>query len=228
VDAYRIHVRNRITRSSDLQSDAVTAYLASIGRTDIESVAFLTNALDTTTQGVDLVASDALPFAGGTLNVNAALNFNRTRIDHVRQSSAALAAIDPSLTLLTPESLLIVRRGSPANKLVLGGDWTGGRWGVTGRVTRYGAVYDQSFDSSAPVVDGASAQRYGANWSTDLEVSYRVTPQVTLALGGDNVFDRYPARTYAGSTLGGALPYDYIAPIGINGAFYYGRLAVTF
>jgi iron complex outermembrane receptor protein len=228
LDAYRIHVRNRITRSSDLQSDAVSAYLASIGRTDIESVAFLTNALDTTTEGVDLVANDALPFAGGTLNLNAALNFNRTRIDHVRESSAALAAIDPSLTLLTPQSLLIVKRGSPTNKFVLGGDWTGGRWGVTGRVTRYGAVYDQSFDPGAPVVDSASAQRYGANWSTDLELSWRVTPQLTLALGGDNVFDRYPARTYAGSTLGGALPYDYIAPIGINGAFYYGRLAVTF
>ena len=42
------------------------------------------------------------------------------------------------------------------------------------------------------------------------------------------MFDRYPARTYAGSTLGGALPYDYIAPIGINGAFWYARLALTF
>ncbi|HEY9025699.1 MAG TPA: TonB-dependent receptor, partial [Burkholderiaceae bacterium] len=228
VDAYRIRVRNRITRSSDLQSDAVSAYLDSIGRTDIESVAFLTNALDTTTQGVDLVANDTLAVAGGTLNLNAALNLNRTKIDRVRDGSAALAAIDPSLTLLTPESLLIVKRGSPTNKLVLGADWTGGSWGLTGRVTRYGAVYDQSFDSNAPVVDGASAQRHGANWSTDLELSYRATPQVTLALGGNNIFDRYPDRTYAGGTLGGALPYDYIAPIGINGAFYYGRLAITF
>ena len=42
------------------------------------------------------------------------------------------------------------------------------------------------------------------------------------------MFDRYPARTYAGRTLGGALPYDDIAPIGINGAFWYARLALTF
>jgi len=228
VDAYRIHVRDRITRSSDLQSAAVSTYLDSIGRTDIASVAFLTNALDTTTQGVDLVANQALPLAGGTLNLNAALNFNRTKIDHVRDSSAALAAIDPSLSLLTPQSLLVIKRGSPTNKFVLAGDWTGGSWGVTARVTRYGAVYDQSYDSNAPVVDGAGAQRYGANWATDLEVAYHVTPRVTLALGGNNLFDRYPDRSYAGNTLGGALPYDYIAPIGINGAFYYGRLAITF
>ena len=77
-------------------------------------------------------------------------------------------------------------------------------------------------------MDGASAQRYGASGSTDLEVSYKFTPRVTLALGGNNIFDRYPAKSYAGSTLGDALPYDYIAPIGINGAFYYGRLGVTF
>jgi len=228
VDAYRIHIRNRITRSSDLQSDAVSAYLDSIGRTDIESVAFLTNALDTTTQGVDLVANQNLTVVSGTLNLSAALNFNTTKIDRVRNSSAALAAIDPSLTLLTPGSLLLVKRGSPNNKFVFSGDWTGGAWGAVARVTRYGAVYDQSYDANAPVVDGASAQRYGANWSTDLEVSYHFTPKLSLALGGNNVFDRYPDRTYAGSTLGGALPYDYIAPIGINGAFYYGRLAVIF
>ena len=228
VDAYRIHIRNRITRSSDLQSDAVSTYLTSIGRTDIESVAFLTNALDTTTQGIDLVAGHSLDVAGGTLNLNAALNLNRTKIDRVRDSSAALAAIDPSLSLLTPESLLVIKRGSPTSKVVLSGDWTGGAWGVTARETRYGAVYDQSYDSNAPIVDGASAQRFGANWSTDLEVSVRITPQVKLALGGNNIFDRYPDRAYAGNTLGGALPYDYIAPIGINGAFYYGRLAVTF
>jgi len=227
-DAYRIRIRNRITRSSDLQSDGASAYLASVGRTDIESVAFLTNALDTTTQGIDLVASQGLSVAGGTLNLGAALNFNTTRIDRVRNGSAALAAIDPALTLLTPESLLIVKRGSPKNKVVLSSDWTSGAWGALARVTRYGAVYDQSFDSNAPVVDGASAQRFGANWSTDLELTYRFTPHASVAVGGNNVFDRYPDRTYAGSTLGGALPYDYVAPIGINGAFYYARLAVTF
>ena len=101
-------------------------------------------------------------------------------------------------------------------------------WGALVRVTRYGAVYDQSYDSNAPVMDGASAQRFGANWSADLEISYHFMPTVSVAFGGNNVFDRYPDRTYAGSTLGGALPYDYIAPIGMNGAFYYGRLAVTF
>jgi iron complex outermembrane receptor protein len=174
------------------------------------------------------VANQALQVGGGTLNLNAALNFNRTKIDRVRDTSAALSAIDPSLTLLTPGSLLVIKRGSPTNKFVFSGDWTAGVWGVTARVTRYGAVYDQSYDENAPIVDGASAQRYGANWSTDLEVSYRITPRVTLALGGDNIFDRYPDRSYAGNTYGGALPYDYIAPIGINGAFYYGRLAVTF
>lgn len=228
VDAYRIHIRNRITRSSDLQSPSISTYLSTHGHGDIESVAFLTNALDTTTQGIDLVANQALDVAGGTLDLNAALNFNRTKIDRAREGSAALSAIDPDVPLLTPGSLLVIKRGSPTSKFVFSGDWTGGAWGATARVTRYGAVYDQSYDGSAPQVDGANAQRFGANWSTDLELSYRVTRRVTLAVGGDNVFDRYPDRSYAGNTLGGALPYDYVAPIGMNGAFYYGRVVVTF
>ncbi len=194
-EAYCIRIRNRVTRGSDLQSDAVGAHLDSVGRTDIESVAFLTNALDTTTPGIDLVANHGVELAAGSLNLSAALNIDGTKIDHVRNSSAALGAIDPSLTLLTPESLLIIKRGLPKNRFVRAADWSSGTWGSVARVTRYGAVYDQSFDSNAPTVDGASAQRFGAHWSTDLEVSYHFTSKVSLAIGGNNVFDRYPDRT---------------------------------
>ena len=59
-------------------------------------------------------------------------------------------------------------------------------------------------------------------------MSYHFTPRLALARGGDNVFDRCPARTCAGSPPGGALPYDDIAPIGIKGAFHDAHLALTF
>ncbi|OYV01695.1 MAG: TonB-dependent receptor [Burkholderiales bacterium PBB5] len=243
VDAYRVTVKDRITRTSDLylpttgSSDAPEAALAralrvrtaaTTGTTpvasgDVQSVAFLTNALDTTTTGLDVSASHELAMAGGTLTLNTALNLNRTRIDHVRQGSDALAAIDPTLTLIGPDALLRVSHGTPRSKLMLGADWQVGPWGLNLRATRFGSVWAYSFDSSAPVIDGAPAQRLGNTWVVDAEVQFRPLPAMTLALGANNLFNRYPSRTLADSTYGGAFPYNFTDPTGINGAYYYAR-----
>ncbi len=230
VDAYRIKLRDRITRSSDLQSDAASAYLASIGRTDIESVAYLANLLDTTTTGLDLVLNHDLRFAGGKLDLNAALNLNKTRIDAVHQRSAALAQIDPGLTLLTDNNLFHIRNASPKTKLVLGADWQAAQWGVQARATRFGALKDFSYDDQAELIDGVRAQRFGAVWSVDLEAQVKLTRQLTLAAGGNNIFDRYPDRVRQtnNASYGGALPYNFINPIGLNGAYFYGRVRYTF
>ena len=230
VDAYRIKLEDRITRTSDLQSDAATAYLAGIGRSDIQSVAYLANLLDTTTTGLDVVVHHDLPFASGRLDLNAALNLNKTKVDAVRQSSAALGRIDPALTLLTGNNLFRIRNASPRNKLVLSADWQAARWGVQARATRFGELKDFSYDDEAELIDGVHAQRFGAVWTLDLEAQYKLTRQLTLALGGDNILDRYPQRVREtnNATYGGALPYHFINPIGLNGAYYYGRLRYAF
>ncbi|MBB3224084.1 TonB-dependent receptor plug domain-containing protein [Pseudoduganella umbonata] len=230
VDAYRIKLRDRITRTSDLQSDAATAWLAGIGRSDIQSVAYLANLLDTVTTGLDVVINHDLPLAGGKLDLNAALNLNRTRIDSVHQAPAALARIDPGLTLLTENSLFRIRHASPTSKLVLGADWQAARWGVQARATRFGSLKDFSYDDEAELIDGVHAQRFGAVWAVDVEAQYRLTKQLTLAAGADNLFDRYPQRVREtnNATYGGALPYNFINPIGLNGAYFYGRVRYTF
>ena len=230
VDAYRIRLKDRITRTSDLQSDAATAYLTGIGRSDIQSVAYLANLLDTTTTGLDVVLHHDLPFGGGRLDLNAALNLNKTRVDDVRRSSDALRRIDPELTLLTENNLFRIRNASPRSKLVLSADWQATRWGVQARATRFGELKDFSYDDEAELIDGVHAQRFGAVWTLDLEAQYRLTRQLTLAVGGDNILDRYPDRVREtnNATYGGALPYNFINPIGLNGAYYYGRLRYTF
>ena len=230
VDAYRIKIRDRITRTSDLQSDAASAYLAGIGRGDIQSVAYLANLLDTRTTGLDAVVNHELPFAGGKLDLNAALNLNKTRIDQARQSSAALARIDPDLTLLTDMSLFRIRNASPKSKLVLSADWQAAQWSLQAKATRFGPLKDFSYDRDAELIDGVHAQRFGAVWTVDLEAQYKLTKQLTLAVGGDNLLDRYPQRVRQtdNATYGGALPYNFINPIGLNGAYFYGRLRYTF
>lgn len=222
VDVYRIRIKDRIARTSDLNSDAVSAYLASQGRSDIASVGFLTNAVDTTTTGMDIVLTGELPVAGGTLGLSGALNLNHTKLDAVRNGSARLSAIDPALSLFDEKTLFDLTHGSPRTKLILGADWTGGAWGASAKATRYGPVQVMSFDPSVGAI------RYGANWSVDLEAQYKLTKQLTLSLGGTNIFDKYPGRRPGSDDLFGHLPYDYTVPIGFNGAYCYARMDYRF
>ncbi|MEK8046371.1 TonB-dependent receptor plug domain-containing protein [Ideonella margarita] len=223
VDAYRIEVDDRIVRTSDLQSDAVSAYLAARRRGNIQSVAFLTNAVDTTTEGVDVTVGQATKLMGGNLQLNAALNLTRTTIDQVRNQPAALAAIDPTLNLLGSDALLRITRGTPKQKLVLTAEWQGEAWAWSFRATHYGEVWAYSFDDQATQIDGAPAQALGDTWVVDAEVSRKMGSGWTVAVGANNLFNRYPTRTLNGSTYGGAFPYNFTDPTGLNGAYWYAR-----
>lgn len=230
VDGYYITVDHRIVRSSDLQSDAISAYLQSIGRTDVQSVAFLTNALDTTTRGVDIALDQQQKLWGGVLALRGALNLNRVHIDTIRAPSARLAQIDPSITsLFTDGDLLRARSGSPESKLILSSSWSTDRLDLLLRATRYGTMYNRSFDDAAPTLNGVPAQAFGPKWVVDLEGTYHITRAWAFTLGANNLFDVYPTRTLPtnNATYGGALPYDPISPIGISGAYYYSRLSYS-
>ena len=71
-------------------------------------------------------------------------------------------------------------------------------------------------------------QTYQSKLQLDLEVEYRITAQLALALGGTNVTATYPTRSSDDISYFGHLPYDVLSPVGFNGAFYYARLKYTF
>jgi iron complex outermembrane receptor protein len=223
LDAYQIRLKDRITPTGALQSDAVSSYLSSAGATDIGSVTFLTNALDTTTRGLDLVISHDRPLLNGVLHLGAAFNRNTLREDRVRNQSPVLAAIDPALTLMDPTVLIPLEYGSPRSKLILSSDWSNAEFGARLQATRYGEMWAFTYDSNEPSLLGGNAQPYGATWSLDAEVHLNLTAAFEVAVGGTNVLDRYPDRTTPDGTYGGAFPYNFANPLGINGAYFYVR-----
>jgi iron complex outermembrane receptor protein len=63
---------------------------------------------------------------------------------------------------------------------------------------------------------------------TDLEIAYKVTPQLTFTLGADNLFDKYAAHTTAYARYQNAEQYILASPYGIDGGYYYARAAYKF
>ena len=82
-------------------------------------------------------------------------------------------------------------------------------------------------------------QRYEAKWITDLDITFRASKNLTLAVGANNVFDILPHRTvpsvisgntvFNGADNAGSLPFLLNpTPYGFNGTFYYGKVSWKF
>ena len=116
-----------------------------------------------------------------------------------------------------------------------------GKFGINARTTRYGKVVSPgSANPLAP--NAASLTAYGpddiflgAKWITDLELQFKPTEAISIAIGADNVFDVYPDRSPWGlrpATIGGSypanqqyIPFSIFSPFGFNGRFYYGKIS---
>lgn len=217
VDAYHIDLDDRITLTGLLSGAGVRNILIANGFSGDQSVRFFTNAVDTRTRGVDVVATHTARFERfGTLRSTLAFNRNKTDIRAIAPNPRQLAGL--GLTLFDRRTQGWFTE-SPETKLILGLDWTLGRWGVRLQETRYDGFR---------LLDNATAndQSFGAKWIADLEVSFAPTESVSVAIGAYNLFDEYPDRTTVANTIG-LSPYG-AGPFGHYGGYYYGRVALKF
>jgi iron complex outermembrane recepter protein len=251
VDYYNISIDNRIVLTENLGAAgagtaavnaAVKALLDASGFQSVGAARFFVNGLDTTTQGVDAVASYRFSPGFGNWTLTAAYNYNRTRIDRRLNNLGPLATI-PGIVLFGRTEGIRFTDGQPRDKVVLSADGEFGNFGLTARTTRYGRVIAPG--ATPPIADplsltllGPDDIRLGAKWITDLELRYRAFGRLQLAIGADNVFDVYPDRSPFGArpaAIGGVypinqyyLPYSGFSPFGFNGRFLYGRVSLEF
>ncbi len=225
VDVFTIDVKDRITLSSQFVSDPLIALLQSkFGVTGVKGVNFFTNAVDTRTRGVDVIANYRCSLVDGTLKLTGAFSYARTRIDGARATPAQLVALGITAPLVGLEERNTLEDASPKNKTILTAEWANPRWSLLGRVTRYGTA-TRVFDFGGGFVP---TQQYSGKTQLDLEADFNVTPHLTLAVGGDNVQDHYPDLSSSDINYARNFPYDVLSPIGFNGAFYYARAQLTF
>ena len=219
-DAYEILIKNRILLSATLLGTAVSNALASAGLNPQQGGFFFTNAADTTTRGLDLVANYLSRFEDlGTVKWGLAANFNHTKFDRVAAPPAALAAA--GLVLIDRARIGDFTRGTPSNKLIGDVDWNIARLETFLRVTHYGSVVAENDN---PALDAPAAARF----IVDLNISYHVTERLSASIGADNVFNTYPTVVQLADRSNGFQYYNAYSPFGISGAFYYARLGCRF
>jgi len=223
VDAYQIEVDDRVTLSENLTSTAVRNFLNANGFPGVGGGRYFTNAIDTTTRGVDIVGTYAWQLEGSSIDLTLGYNYNKTEIDRVATNPPALAAIDPTALRFGRVELGRFEVGAPRDKLLAGGVWKVGAFEFSAAATRYGEVTVLFGNNPA---DTSRDQTYGSEWTVDLSASY-VLDQWRFTLGGDNVFDTYPDEVLFANSTFGQLPYSGSAPFGFNGAFLYANVGYS-
>ncbi|PBJ83529.1 TonB-dependent receptor [Lysobacteraceae bacterium NML93-0399] len=217
IDAYQIEVEDRISLSANLTSAPVRNYLQANGFAGVGGGRYFTNAIDTTTRGVDLVGTYGWALDNSRLDLTLGYNYNKTTIDRVAENPASLAAIDPAAVRFDRVERGRFEVGAPRDKVLIGGTWTIGGFEATANATRYGEF---SVLGSNVALD----QTFDAAWTLDLAFSYALD-KWTFTVGGDNVLDQYPDEVLFANSTGGQLPWSGSSPFGFNGAFVYANVA---
>ena len=217
LDAYEIDIADRIAITSTLTGTPVSNILISKGLSGSLSAQYYTNAIDTRTKGLDFVATWRRDLGSlGNLRLNAGYNYNKTEITKIKANPPQLSALGASFVLFDRLSQGYLTTAFPRDKITLGANWAWEDWNLNARGTRYGKY---------TVLQNTISQdrSYGATWITDLELSYRVTTHLSLAVGANNIGNVYPDPVGIFNATIGSGQYPGTSPIGFTGGSYYTR-----
>ena len=216
LDYYRIKLQDRIALTSNLKltEDDIQTLLAA-GVADARNFAgvnFYTNDFDTTTQGIDLVATYPLHTAAGATLLTFVGNWTDTQVDHANAD------------IINARRRRQYEDGLPEFRFTLSADHTWGPWRFLTRVHYYDVFFED-------IVEAGLTSINHERWLTDVELSYTLTglpflTATTVAFGAENVFDQYPRKNRWAPVLGNKYPPN--SPYGFNGGFYYLRAGVEF
>jgi iron complex outermembrane receptor protein len=219
LDAYSIAVRHRIGISQQYTitpADIVKLpELQSIGAGG--QVQYFTNGFNTKTKGLDLVGTYVFHLGAGSLATTLAYNYNKTDV----------TSFDPKV--ISQSRIIDIEHYAPNNRVNLNLEYHLDKFIAALHENYYGTFRDQN---------DYPGQLFSAKYTTDLDLSYLVWKNVTLAIGGRNIFNAYPDKVansptntvYA--TTGGLVDGEVYprtgGPFGYNGAFWYLRLDAKF
>jgi len=210
-DYYRVAVSDAIALTQSLnQSHGLRAGAQFQGR-PVDAVAFWTNAIDTRTQGFDIVAS--WRFRGmdwGAADLSASLHRNSTEITANRNENF----IGETQRILIEEAQPGRRIGASADVRLA--DGLGARFGVN----HIGAVTSPFIFEEPTTIDAAAI--------ADIEVTIRFGERILVGAGANNLFDKLPNRL-AGDAVAQLWSMDYPSesPYGIAGRVWYMRVNLT-
>jgi iron complex outermembrane receptor protein len=232
-DYFHIDIDDRIVFSGNFTGASILPLIQPFGAT---AARFFTNAIDTETNGYDLVSNYQRPMLGGRMDFSAAYSWNQTKIVGEVRTPAQLQGLGE--VLFDRIERRRVECGQPKDNVRLMQSYHRGSFDVTTRQSRYGEYC--SFTALVPDPNlgpiPADDQTYSPEWLADLELAYRWRAY-SFAVGAENLFDQFPDRNlvfregttqFSAQSNFGMFTYPSQSPFGMNGRFVYTRVSYRF
>jgi iron complex outermembrane recepter protein len=226
-DFYQIKIDDRIGLSAQVLDTSIVRLFEENGMRGILGGNYFTNAIDTRTRGVDIVASHAfLLTRAGVLRIVGGYNHNKTVVTHIAPPPPPLARFGS--LLFNRSSRGIIEQGQPRQTVTLGVSYSAGPLGLNLHNQRSGPT--AQLDQTRPEAD----QHVVAKWITDLRASYQLRSRVRVAVSAANLFDAYPndwidfkdGLNGTGFSNKGIIRYPgALSALGVNGRTLYLELA---
>ena len=217
-DLYEIKIKDRIVFSSEISPEAGGGPIANVlNPLGVGQAQFFTNAVDTKTRGLDIVADHTTKFESSTLVLSAQLGFNKTEVTKLHSPSSLLTGEQ----LFSQAQVTLIEHGQPRKHHVVAADYTMGAWNGNVRANYYGSVQGEGF---------SPLQSWDAKWIVDTSLRYSFSKKTSVSFGVNNLFDTYPSEW----TNGGAFPklgFKYCwetCPFGVNGRSMYLKFDTAF
>jgi iron complex outermembrane receptor protein len=267
LDIYDIEVRNRIVGTGNLNgiingvpvpgAGDILLALKDSGLTIDPSVSsvginLFANGINTRTKGTDFVLSYPQDYVWGHVDWSLGATYNETTI-------TSYVATTPELggqPLFNPTAFSDLTTTSPKIYANFGGVWTLNAFSVSVKEFIYGPTSEWDSDNGDLFSEGKTAcpaaqgsfesggdcffnTRIGTLATTNLELGLQAMKGLKIAIGANNLFNRYPTQqnanlvgayyAYTASPDNSAVTkYPGFSPVGIDGGFYYARASFHF
>lgn len=197
LDYYNIEVKDRIVLSNTIGHTATKDQELDkiLYASNIVSLSFFANAVDTRTSGIDLVTSYRnIQLGTGRLAFNLSGNYTlqNERIGAVK-NPAVIQAVGQTVLNETQEALMFTSR--PQFKAILGIDYEIGKFAFNLNNTVFGPTKFRNAD-----LDKNLGIEFLTKLVTDVAVYYKVTNRTTVGLNVNNIFNVLPEWKFVALT----------------------------
>ncbi|MGB7395640.1 MAG: TonB-dependent receptor [Pricia sp.] len=203
-DVYQIDVDDRIVLSGQVTptGDPESPIDQTLESVNVGAAGFFLNAIDTRTQGIDIVFNfDRIALGNGLLGGSVAANFNKTEVQGTN-FPAFIEQNNLGDAIFSREDISRVETWRPRQKIVASINYGINKFSTNLSFLNYGEV---TYRHPSDPADDAT---YGGKWITDLSFSYDFTEKITFTLGANNLFNVYPDTFADAYSDNGGVPND--------------------
>ncbi len=219
IDGYYIAVKDRIVLTGNFDAPQID---------NVEAAQFFANGANTKTTGLDIILSWKTSIGDGS-SFGATLlgNFNDMKIDKVLNG-----ALDEQ-TFFGERDKAFLLASAPDSKLTLNLNYSKSWFDAALAITRFSEVQLLDFQMFEDPADYGGFQQqiiaatdtYGAKVVSDLNLGFRLSENLKMNVGSNNLFNVYPDQQDDWTEGGG---YWDSVQMGFGGAYYYLKMNYNF